>query len=942
MIGTKTPKALVLFPLILGLAAFGCGRSQLGGAPDAGLPDTEPPVGCTDDSECDDGNPCNGRETCELAECAPGTPIPCEDDVDCTADTCDETSGECLFLPDHSLCERGALCDEAEGCRRQACTDSSQCDDGAFCNGSEFCIDGHCEPGVPPSCDDGIGCTSDRCDPAINGCAHRPDDALCDDGRFCDGVETCDMTIGCRPGAPVACDDADACTTDTCDDEIDRCVHDPVDRDRDGFASCGCAGPPCDCDDGDVTVNPGMIEQCRDLRDNDCDRLVDCDDVEDCSDDPRCGAPPCVNNIDCDDSIFCNGYERCVDGRCIAGTPPSCDDSIDCTVDTCVDDLESCTFVPDDSLCGPGERCDRVFGCMGEGCSSDRECDNGLYCDGAELCDAATGLCVPGPAVACADRFDCTEDRCDEALDTCSYIPRDGLCDNGLFCDGEESCEIDRGCVEGDAPCTGGTDCIVSICLEEEGRCARAAVDLDGDDFAPIECGGRDCDDTNPRISPRAAELCDDGADNDCNGFADCDDGACRADIRCCEPTGREICDDDIDNDCDGDTDCDDLRDCRSHDACCVPTGDEVCDDEIDNDCDGFMDCSDFFDCRRDPVCDGCIPELCWDSEDNDCDELVDCEDPDCAWFPPCDAPDVEMDCHNRVDDDLDGDTDCDDSDCDADPMCPEPDTCDDAIFIGDEGEIEVTGSTFTLSDDYAPVESPDGECRGGAGSDAVFFIDLDDPAHIHIDTFGSDFDTVLYVRDAPCDDGLQLACNDDTDGLQSEVDFVSEPATFYIFVDGYGPFSRGDFVLHVVISPLGDEVCDNDLDDDGDGMVDCDDEDCDGSPDCIPLPERGVAACTDGDDNDLDGLVDCDDTEDCAVVDFTGECCDGEDDNGNGVVDEFVCACTDGDECDRGNCYVETVGACGPSCTRLGGDTFCDWIFPGTSCSRATGTCVY
>jgi hypothetical protein len=33
-----------------------------------------------------------------------------------------------------------------------------------------------------------------------------------------------------------------------------------------------------------------------------------------------------------------------------------------------------------------------------------------------------------------------------------------------------------------------------------------------------------DCDDASPIISPAAAELCDDGADDDCDGDVDCDD----------------------------------------------------------------------------------------------------------------------------------------------------------------------------------------------------------------------------------------------------------------------------------------------------------------------------------------------------------------------------------------------------------------------------------
>jgi hypothetical protein len=44
--------------------------------------------------------------------------------------------------------------------------------------------------------DDGIACTVDYCDP-YTGCVHRPDDAVCDDGAFCKGTETCGAS-GCE------------------------------------------------------------------------------------------------------------------------------------------------------------------------------------------------------------------------------------------------------------------------------------------------------------------------------------------------------------------------------------------------------------------------------------------------------------------------------------------------------------------------------------------------------------------------------------------------------------------------------------------------------------------------------------------------------------------------------------------------------------------------
>lgn len=92
-----------------------------------------------------------------------------------------------------------------------------------------------------------------------------------------------------------------------------------------------------------------------------------------------------------------------------------------------------------------------------------------------------------------------------------------------------------------------------------------------------------DFDDLNQSAYPGAVEICDDGIDNNNNGFKDCEDFSCDGSAACISP---EICNDGVDNDGDGFTDCDDF-DCNSE--CNV----EICNDGIDNDSDGFTDCDD-------------------------------------------------------------------------------------------------------------------------------------------------------------------------------------------------------------------------------------------------------------------------------------------------------------------------------------------------------------
>ncbi len=71
-----------------------------------------------------------------------------------------------------------------------------------------------------------------------------------------------------------------------------------------------------------------------------------------------------------------------------------------------------------------------------------------------------------------------------------------------------------------------------------------------------------DCDDTDPDISPLAPEVCGSGADEDCDGLIDCEDGDCFDEcVEDCESVGDE--------DDDGLADCED-DDCMGVRACII------------------------------------------------------------------------------------------------------------------------------------------------------------------------------------------------------------------------------------------------------------------------------------------------------------------------------------------------------------------------------------
>ncbi|MFH2009389.1 MAG: hypothetical protein ABI333_22550 [bacterium] len=89
----------------------------------------------------------------------------------------------------------------------------------------------------------------------------------------------------------------------------------------------------------------------------------------------------------------------------------------------------------------------------------------------------------------------------------------------------------------------------------------------------------------------------------------------------------------------------------------------------------------------------------------------------------------------------------------------------------------------------------------------------------------------------------------------------------------------------HAYCNPYRELDCDNGVDDDGDGQIDCDDSDCQLTQVCNRDTEL---ACKDGQDNDHDGLIDCQDP-DCWGAPgpcFEQQCCDGIDNDGDGLTD--------------------------------------------------------
>ena len=191
-------------------------------------------VGCfhkANTAPCNDGNACTLQDACSAGWCKGGKMLPCDDANPCTDDSCDPVTG-CLHVPNNIACDDGDLCTVSDKCLAGACKAGppATCDDAQFCNGSETCLPAKgCQPGLPPDLDDKLACTQDLCDEKADAVLHLPQDALCDDKLFCNGTEACaPLEGGCKAGTEPLLDDGNTCTADSCDEQADKVVHNPI------------------------------------------------------------------------------------------------------------------------------------------------------------------------------------------------------------------------------------------------------------------------------------------------------------------------------------------------------------------------------------------------------------------------------------------------------------------------------------------------------------------------------------------------------------------------------------------------------------------------------------------------------------------------------------------------------------------------------------------
>jgi cysteine-rich repeat protein len=192
-----------------------------------------PATGCVhtfNTESCDDGNTCTVGDACKDGACTPGAPLLCNDGNACTDDSCNPAKG-CLFTPN-----------------------AAACSDGDACTVGEACADGSCKGGSKLPCNDQNVCTADSCNSAT-GCVFTPAPGPCDDGSKCTTGETC-SDGSCGSGAPLNCNDNNACTADSCNPAT-GCVHTPAPCCGNGVKDAGEA-----CDDGNQVGGDGCSADC--------------------------------------------------------------------------------------------------------------------------------------------------------------------------------------------------------------------------------------------------------------------------------------------------------------------------------------------------------------------------------------------------------------------------------------------------------------------------------------------------------------------------------------------------------------------------------------------------------------------------------------------------------------------------------------------------------
>ncbi|MCC6746556.1 MAG: hypothetical protein IT371_02795 [Deltaproteobacteria bacterium] len=592
------------------------------------------------------------------------------------------------------------------------------------------------------------------------------------------------------------------------------------------------------------TSDGGTSEVCGNQTDDDGDGLVDCRDP-DCLGQPGCNEPPrpevCGNGLD-DDG---DGRVDCKDPDCAA--EPGCAGLFELCANRQDDDGDGLVDCADldcvlDPACKP----------------TTEDCNNRLDDDGDGLVDCRDPDCAGTPACP-AGPEQCTNQQDDDG-------------DGAIDCD--------------DSDCRGNP-----ACAPGQENCSNQQDD-DGDGL--VDCRDPDCL-RHPKCKQPGAEVCNNGLDDDEDGLTDCKDSDCAAQPFC--RPGKEICDNSRDDDGDGAVDCADpdcvgTTGCQSQG--CKPTVDfgsiaprgasvarslrtvggtdvyaSTCAAAGGGEVVGRFLLTAKTDLKisfeqqagdhvlalyRAGVGEACNANSrgCFDtkSEKTGSFSVKGLEAGEYYLLAEAFSRGLEgtvlvtlstgqlatpEHCSNAQDDDGDGAVDCSDLDCTFDAACVNQSCRWDAnlgTLVIDGPAKTVTVTTVGGGDDQSLV------CAAGGGHDRVIRVVMPAAGGIAVEAQQQGWHVFGMHRDL----GPGSSCTADSGtcfdsnhrpGFLVSYDSV-ERGVYYYVVDAIRPGSEGSVRLTFrAYRNRGPELCGNQIDDDGDGLIDCLDSDCTGVLGC-------------------------------------------------------------------------------------------------------------
>ena len=338
------------------------------------------------------------------------------------------------------------------------------------------------------------------------------------------------------------------------------------------------------------------------------------------------------------------------------------------------------------------------------GCATSADCDDGEFCNGEEYCDL-DGRCQDGDPPCPDDTLFCTGvESCNETLDQCE-TSGNPCPDDATFCNGDETCnESDDICEHTGNPCPDdGLFCNgAESCNETSDQCDTTGDPCPDDG---LFCNGDESCNEGGDTCDHSGDPCPDDA-LFCNGVESCNETSDQ-----CDTTG-DPCPDDGEF-CNGDETCDESGDTCEH------SGDPCPEDGLY--CNGLQSCNETTDsCNS--TGDPCTDDGVFCNGDETCNEKDDaCEssgDPCTEDGLYCNGEEI---CDEGVgacvqqnvpacDDDglyCNGTESCDEQ---ADACVSSGDPCtDDGLFCnGDESCDEQTEACVSSGDPCAPEETCD------------------------------------------------------------------------------------------------------------------------------------------------------------------------------------------------------------------------------------------